>query len=73
MKFEISFSRGGYRVVHAVVDEPKPVYFDKMNDNDKYAWVMANAVSVTQQLVKKDEWFPTEVTEVSDNLGLRNG
>jgi len=66
MKFEISFSRGGYRVVHATVDEPKPDYFDKMNDNDKYAWVMANAVSVTQQLVKKDEWFPTEVTEVNE-------
>lgn len=63
--FEISFSRGGYRVVQVTVEEPKPEYFDKLNDNDKYAWVMANAVSINQQLVKKDEWFPTEVTEVN--------
>lgn len=63
-KFEISFSRGGYKVIQVTVDEQVPDYFEKLNDNDKYSWIMANATSIEPQLVKKDEWFPTEVTEV---------
>ncbi len=63
-KFEISFSRGGYKIIQVVVDEPVPEYFEKMNANDKYSWVMANAIDIKPQVVKKDEWFPTDVEKV---------
>lgn len=65
-EFEISFGRGGYRIVSVKVDEPLPEYFEKLNTNDKFSWIMANAKELKEQAVKKDEWFPTDVVEVHD-------